>query len=141
MRIPTLIVLACTFVIGDDALAQRPQRQQLSFTGTTSASEMLIQDVMRNVMDIGDDDLGCPMPESVVADVLPPGFQPTDPAPAPKGARKPVYERWTIEFCGDEIPFLMTFWTMDQGGTSFDVDYPFQELAASAMDEGGTRLQ
>ncbi|MGV3590336.1 MAG: hypothetical protein ACO1PZ_01525, partial [Gammaproteobacteria bacterium] len=100
MRIPVLIVLACTCVIADDAFAQRVQRAQLSFTGTTSASELLIQDVMRNVMDIGDEDLDCPMPESVVADVLPDDFQPIDPAPAPKGAREPVYERWTIDFCG-----------------------------------------
>lgn len=141
MRIPVLIVLAGACLIADEALAQRAQRAQLSFTGTTSASELLIQDVMRNVMDIGDEDLDCPMPESVVADVLPDDFQPVDPAPAPKGAREPVYERWTIDFCGDEVPFLLTFWTMEQGGTAFDLDYPFQELAGFAMEEGGPRVQ
>ena len=137
MRIPTLMMFACSFAMCDAAFAQRAQ---LSFTGTTSASEMLIHDVMRNVMDLGDEEFDCPMPESVVADTLPDDFQPENPAPMPKGARKQVYERWTIDFCGDEVPFLLTFWTLEQGGTAFDLDYPFEELA-TAMEEGGTRLQ
>ncbi|MDY6981782.1 MAG: hypothetical protein SV422_01705 [Pseudomonadota bacterium] len=137
MRIPTLMAFACSFVICDAAFAQRAQ---LSFTGTTSASEMLIRDVMRNVMDLGDEEFDCPMPESVVADVLPAQFQPANPVAAPKGARKQVYERWTIDFCGDTVPFLLTFWTLEQGGTAFDLDYPFEELT-TAMEEGGSRLQ
>lgn len=139
MRIPALMVFACSFVICDAAFAQRAQ---LSFTGTTSASERLIHDVMRNVMDLGDEEFDCPMPESVVADVLPDTFQPASPAATPKGARKQVYERWTIDFCGDEVPFLLTFWTLEQGGTAFDLDYPFEALpTTTAMGEGGTRLQ
>lgn len=137
MRIPSPILLATTLVVSDTAFAQSERRAQLSFTGTTLASEMLIQDVMRNVMEIAAEDLDCAMPDAVVADLLPESFRPAKPATAPEGAGKPVYERWTIDFCGDEVPFLLTFWTLEQGGTAFDLDYPFN--GGTVTGEEGTR--
>jgi hypothetical protein len=141
VRIPVLIVLASTLIITSHAtFAQDERRAQLSFSGTTLASEMLIQDVLRNVVEIGDAELDCAMPESVTADVLPADFTPVNPAPTPEGARKQVYERWTVDFCGNAVPILLTFWTLEQGGTAFDLDYPFDDLAA-VSGVGETRVQ
>jgi hypothetical protein len=122
------------------AHAQAPRRAELTFSGTTSASHLLIRDVMQNVVDLGEAELDCPMPDSVVAEVMPEGFQPAVPEAGPEGAGLPKYERWLVGFCGNKVPVLLTFWTMAQGGTAFGVQYPFQETV-SAMDDVATRLQ
>ena len=83
MSTQRLLVLAFGLVTCTAAVAQPLRRAELSFSGTTSASELLIRDVMENVVDLGDDEFDCPMPESVTAEVLSEGFQPPEQEAAP----------------------------------------------------------
>lgn len=140
MRMSPLLVSTLCLVACSVAVAQPQRRVELSFSGTTYASQFLIEDVIRNVMDLGDDELGCSRPDSVVAEVLPEDFMPAQADPAPDGAGMPVYERWTVNFCGKEVPVLLTFWSMAHGGTTFGLQFPFEETV-SVADDPATRLQ
>lgn len=140
MRISHVIVIAAGIVACQVALSQPKRSVELTFSGTTSASQLLIQDVVRNVMEVGGDELNCSRPDEVIAEALPEDFAPPTPDPAPEGASEPIYERWTVSFCGNQVPFLLTFWNLEQGGTAFDLDYPFIERV-SETDDGATRLQ
>lgn len=124
------LVLLLGLAAGATALAQ-PRRVALEFSGTTSASPPLIQDVVKNLMAVGDDKLDCPQPDAVIAEALPAGFLPADPEPQPKGAGDPLYENWTVSFCGNDVPFLLTFWTLEEGGTAFSVKDPFEDTLSS----------
>ena len=134
MRI-ALIALMAGFVAANVALSQSESRAEIPFSGTTSASQPLIEDVMQNIVELGDTELGCPMPGSLVAEVLPEDFEPTSPALAPEGAGEPIHERWTIDFCGREVAILLTFWSMEQGGTAFDLQYPVRDTVTTAQEE------
>jgi hypothetical protein len=126
-----LSVFALNLIVCNEVFAQAGRSVQLPFSGTTFASELLIHDVMRKVMEVGDAEFDCPAPDAVVAEVSPVDFQPTDPALTPVGAVQTVYERWTIGFCGNTVPFLISFWTLEQGGTAFDLRYWPDEIMAA----------
>lgn len=67
--------------------------------------------------------LKCSDRGAVVASLMPKRWVPADPnfRLGPKGAR---YERWDIELCGKNVPFLVVFWKK-KGRPDFQVAHPF----------------
>ena len=102
------------------------QPSQIRFTGHTTADATLIRDALNEVARFSGHALKCGELTAVEASILPDGWQPADPnyRIGPPGTR---YERWAVAQCGRTVPFLLGFWNAAEGGTLFQVGYPFPE--------------
>jgi hypothetical protein len=97
---------------------------EVRFTGNTTATRQLIGDALHQLVTIAEAKLTCTDLEAVVAEVMPRDFKP--PGASTVAPDKAVtYERWTATLCGQQVAFLVTFWSAPAGGTMFAIGYPF----------------
>ena len=97
---------------------------QVHVTGTTTADPALIRDAASEIQRFSAAALKCDQLSAVKASVQPAGWQPADAnyRIGPAGTR---YERWEASLCGRTEVFLVGFWAAAEGGTLFQVGYPF----------------
>ena len=104
-------------------MAAPASADQIRFTGETSVDAVVIRDALQNVLRVAAVSEHCNAMSAVESSLLPHDYRPPqayDAAPA--GAR---YERWNVTLCGRVVPFLLGFWTPPEGGTMFQVGYPY----------------
>lgn len=117
-----------TFVTGAPALAD-----QVHFTGDTTVDEVVIRDALQTIARVAAARENCGTMSDVEASLLPADYRPPEGyAVAPAGGH---YELWNVTLCGRVVPFLLGFWTPPEGGTMFQIGYPYP--AAAASDPGG----
>jgi hypothetical protein len=106
---------------------------QVRVTGESTADATLIRDAVQQILRIGAGALECHELTAVEASVLPDDWRPADPKYrlGPPGTR---YERWEATLCGRAVPFLIGFWDAPEGGTMFQVGYPFPAAAEGAAN-------
>ena len=108
------------------AMPAAAQQQQVRFTGRTTVDAVVIRDALRQVLMVAAAREGCPTIEAVEADVLPEGYEP----PESYRIAATRYERWDVTMCGRVVPFLLGFWHPPEGGTMFQIGYPFPQEPA-----------
>lgn len=111
------------------AMLPAPARaDQVRVTGYSTADATLIRDAVQQILLVSAGALECNELTAVEASVLPEDWRPADQKyrPGPAGTR---YERWEATLCGRVVPFLLGFWDAPEGGTMFQVGYPFPAAA------------
>ena len=112
------MVLACSH----PAMAQ-----QVRFTGQTGADQTLLRDALQQLARHAYATLSCATLTAVSSTVLPDGFEPR---PANRVAARIVrYERWDATLCGRTVSYLFGYWPSPEGGSMFQVSYPFPAQA------------
>lgn len=113
------------------AAAALAQPAQVRLSGISSADPTLARDVLKEIRRFAASGIKCGDLTAVALSVQPPGWQPADPnyRIGPAGTR---YERWEAVMCGQTRVFLIGFWTAPEGGTQFQVGYPFPAEAPPA---------
>ena len=131
MRIATSLAAFAALLLAAGMTA--PARaDQVHFTGDTSADAAVIRDALQNVLRVTAVSEHCSTMSAVQSSLLPQNYRPPrgyDAAPATAH-----YERWDVTLCGRVVPFLLGFWTPAEGGTMFQIGYPYptDEAAAAA---------
>ena len=116
------VIPQLAIVVAALAMPTADSQEQLRFTGQTTASPALIHDALQPIALFVRDSLKCPRISQVDAEVLPTGAIKRD-VSKPEGTAPATYERWTVSYCQKTRAFLVVFWTNDQGGSFFRVQY------------------
>jgi hypothetical protein len=106
------------------AVAVPARADQVHFTGRTTVDGIVIRDALQTVLRVAAASLHCNQLTAVEASVLPAGWAPADPA-SRVGPAQTRYERWDAALCGHSEPFLLGFWPASDGGTMFQVHFPY----------------
>jgi hypothetical protein len=127
LKLPLLPITALLAV----GVAAPARADQVHFTGSTTVDAVVIRDALQNILRIAAANEQCNVLSAVEASVLPAGYRPP-PAYAAAGAEA-RYERWDASLCGRVVPFLLSFWSPPEGGTMFQIGYPYPaEVPAAA---------
>lgn len=110
------LMLAC-------GMATPARADQVHFTGTTTVDAAVIHDALQNILRVAAVSEHCSMMTAVQSSLLPQGYRP--PHGYEVAAAGAHYERWNVTLCGRVVPFLLGFWTPPEGGTMFQVSYPY----------------
>ena len=123
----TAITLAAALSLAS-MLPTSARADQVRVTGQSTADAILIRDAVQQILRVGAGALECNKLTAVEASVLPDDWRPADPEYrlGPPGTR---YERWEATLCDRVVPFLLGFWDAPEGGTMFQVGYPFPAAA------------
>jgi hypothetical protein len=116
------VITQLAFVAAALSTATADSEEPLRFTGQTTASPPLLQQALQPIASFVRDSLKCPRISQVDAEVLPTGAIKRD-ASKPEGTAPATYERWTVSYCEKTRPFLVVFWTNEQGGSMFRVQF------------------
>jgi hypothetical protein len=116
------VIPQLAFVVAALATPTADSQEQLRFTGQTTASPALLHDALQPIALFVRDSLNCPRISQVNAEVLPTGAIKRD-VSKPEGSAPATYERWTVSYCQKTRAFLVVFWTNDQGGSLFRVQF------------------
>jgi hypothetical protein len=117
-----VVIPQLAFVVAALATPTADSQEQLRFTGQTTASPALLHDALQPISLFVRDSLNCPRISQVNAEVLPTGAIERD-VSKPEGTGPATYERWTVSYCQKTRAFLVVFWTNDQGGSLFRVQF------------------
>ncbi len=120
MSLRTLLALAAIAVAAGPAA----HADDIYFHGKTMAKPDVVKAVLKQITDVGVEELGCNTVETVDFKILPPAYAPP-PIDDPAGPPKETYEKWTVSMCGQNSPFLVGFWRAADGAAKFRVIHPF----------------
>jgi hypothetical protein len=129
VRAPTSLAAFAALILAA-GMTGPARADQVHFTGDTSADATVIRDALQNVLRVAAVSEHCSTMSAVQSSLLPQDYRPPqgyDAAPATAH-----YERWDVTLCGRVVPFLLGFWTPAEGGTMFQIGYPYPADEASA---------
>jgi hypothetical protein len=96
----------------------------IPLSGNTTAAQAVVAEVLTRVSGFGVERLRCSTLSGVQTEILPTTFVPRITDRGPVGS---TYERWTVNFCGQSVPFLLilTVAPPPQTNTAFRIVHPF----------------
>jgi len=92
-------------------------------TGNTTANDELLRDTLNNLTNFAPS-FGCDRISTVDTHVFPPDTIPRYASYRVNGD-KVIYERWTANFCGKFVKFMVIYISDPNGGTYISIGYPY----------------